>query len=249
MTASIDENISFSTPAEPGTPHRNLLLWVLFFFQYAAIGAYFTFLNIYFKESGLSGTQIGLMGMIGSLVSMACAFFWGYLSDRTGKPNILIGSSAIGALLAPVVPGNDLAFWLAVGAVIGLGLGLLRLIPERAEPNHRSPLPAWIKLPVIAGVILALVVIKNALQGFMTVFPFVGVVAAYEARSSLWTLGRQVPVMMSTLPLLMATCHLAQPRLGLGPSLALGWVVFLGAFVPMTRGQWAERRGADMEDA
>lgn len=41
------------------------------------------------------------------------------------------------------------------------------------------------------------------LQGFMSAFPMLGVVAAYEARHSLWTLGRQVPIMMLALtPLL-----------------------------------------------
>ncbi len=109
MTDSIDVNTPASTLAESALPvekpPRRLLLWVLFFFQYAAIGAFFTFLNVYFREAGLSGTQIGLMGMIGSMVSMACAFLWGYVSDRTGKPSILIGGGAIGALLiAQVYP-------------------------------------------------------------------------------------------------------------------------------------------------
>ncbi len=186
------------------------------------------------------GRPVGASNVLGLVVLFLYMQGVRLLHRHLGLPIVVaiassaLGYCAIGALLAPVVPDSDLAFWLAVVAVIALGLGLFRLIPERAEPDCRSPLPAWIKLPVIAGVILALVMIKNTLQGFMTLFPFVGVVAAYEARKSLWTLGRQVPVMMTLLPLLMATCRLAQPRLGLGPSLALGWVVFLGAFVPFT---------------
>ncbi len=146
----------------------------------------------------------------------------------------------LGALLAPIIPGAGAAFWAAAVAVFALGLALLRLLPERAEPGSKSLLPPWIKLPIVAGVIIGLVLIKNTLQGFMTLFPMVGVVAAYESRLSLWTLGRQIPYLMLTLVPLMATCRLLQPYVGLGPSLALGWGVFLTIFIPLTRRRWTQ---------
>ncbi len=155
-----------------------------------------------------------------------------------------LGYCAVGALLAPAIPPSGVAFWLAAGGVFALGAALYLALPQRREPDHRSELPVWIKLPVIAGVILALVLLKNTLQGFMTVFPFVGVVAAYEGRHSLWTLGRQVPAMMMLLPPLMAVSHVAQPYVGLGPSLALGWVAFLGLFLPFTWYTWRHPAGA-----
>lgn len=87
------------------TPQRLWVLWMLFFFQYAAVGVYFTFLNVYYKEVGLTGTQIGLISMAGGIVSMASSFFWGYLSDRTGRPSVLIAIGAVGALLmAQLIP-------------------------------------------------------------------------------------------------------------------------------------------------
>ena len=64
------------------------MLWVLFFFQFAAIGVYFTFLNVYYKGVGLSGTHIGLISMVSGVAGMAGSFLWGYLSDRTGKPSL-----------------------------------------------------------------------------------------------------------------------------------------------------------------
>jgi MFS transporter, PPP family, 3-phenylpropionic acid transporter len=81
------------------------VLWVLFFFQYAAIGVYFTYLNIYYREAGLSGTQIGVINMSTALVSMLGAILWGYVSDRTGRPNVLIAIGAAGGLVsAQVIP-------------------------------------------------------------------------------------------------------------------------------------------------
>ena len=101
-------------------------------------------------------------------------------------------------------------------------------------------MPVWQKLPIIVGVILCLVVLKNELQGFMTVFPIVGVIAAYESRHSLWTIVRQIPVFMLTAVPMMCAIHLAQPMIGLGLSMIAGWVVFLAVFLPITRGTWGK---------
>jgi PPP family 3-phenylpropionic acid transporter len=87
----------------PKFPH--LVLWFLFFFQFAAVAVYFTFLNVYFRQAGLSGTQIGLLNMLTALAGMLGAFVWGYLSDRTGKNRLLIALGAFGALaLAQIIP-------------------------------------------------------------------------------------------------------------------------------------------------
>ena len=106
-------------------PQRFWVLWMLFFFQYAAVGVYFTFLNVYYKEVGLSGTQIGLISMAGGMVGMASSFLWGYLSDRTGKPSLLIAVGALGALLtAQLIPlvhayhlPNAVLFYVVIGCL------------------------------------------------------------------------------------------------------------------------------------
>ena len=114
---------------QPTKPDRRLwVLWVLFFFQFAAVGIYFTFLNVYYKQVGLSGTQIGLINMASGIVGVAGTFVWGYLADRTGQPRVLIAVGALGGLLAaqliPLVEMFKLAnaFWLyvAIGCVGGL---------------------------------------------------------------------------------------------------------------------------------
>jgi hypothetical protein len=135
---------------------------------------------------------------------------------------------------------------LAWAAVMLLGLWLFFATRDRREPGHRSPLPVYIKLPIIVGVVLFLVAAKNALQGFMTMFPMVSVVAAYEARHSLWTMGRQMPIFLLTMLPLQAASRLAEPYIGFAPSLVVGWGVFLLILLPLTRYNW--RRAALQAD-
>lgn len=109
-------------------PRRLWVLWLLSFFQFAAVGIYYTFLNVYYKEVGLSGTQIGLISMVAGIVGIAGTFLWGYLSDRTGQPRLLIATGALGGLLmAQLIPLVGLlklahALWayIAIGCVSSL---------------------------------------------------------------------------------------------------------------------------------
>ena len=48
-----------------------------------------------------------------------------------------------------------------------------------------------------------------------------------------------MPVIMLTLILLMVVSRLTHPFLGLGPSLALGWVAFLIGLTLLTRAMWS----------
>ena len=100
----------------------------------------------------------------------------------------------------------------------------------------------WIKFPAIVGVVLGLVAIKSLLGGFMTLFPMVGVIAAYEARHSLWTMCRQVPVIMLTILPIIAVVRLTAPHLGLGVGLAMGWATFPVTLTALTRRRQAWER-------
>ncbi len=105
----MSNSISSSAPAKP---HRGLwVVWLLYFVQFLSVGAYFIYLNVYYRQAGLSGTQIGLITMTNSIIGVISAILWGYVSDRTGKPRLLIAFGSLGSLVVaqfvPLVNG----FW------------------------------------------------------------------------------------------------------------------------------------------
>ncbi len=150
----------------------------------------------------------------------------------------------LAALLAPLLPTSETAFWIALGAVFALALAALRLTAYRREPGHRTPLPVWLKAPIIMGVIFLLILSKKTLQGFIVTFPMVGLVAAYEARHSLWTVCRTMAAFILCGAPMMAAAHLAYPHIGLPGSLAVGWGVFLCGLAPLICFMWRQDKEA-----
>ncbi len=152
----------------------------------------------------------------------------------------LSGYAVIGWTLARLLPATDTAFWMAAAGVLTFAFILHRYLPIRLEPGHRTTLPLWQKLPIIIGIVCILLLIKTTLRGFSTLFPLVGVIGAYEARHSLWTLGKQLPILMLTLVPLMIVSRLTWQYIGFGPSLALGWLAFLFILQLLLRPMWAK---------
>ncbi len=111
---------AISTPSGLDKSLRTIA--VMYFFMYAAIGIYFTYIAVYFRGAGLSGTQIGLINMTAGIVSFFGSTLWGYLCDRTGRPQWLMAVAAAGAggiaLLIPL--GKTFPYFLAIGAVYAL---------------------------------------------------------------------------------------------------------------------------------
>lgn len=149
-----------------------------------------------------------------------------------------IGYCTAGALLRPVLPLTETAFWVACVLTFLIAAAAHVLYPKSNEPAHRTHLPVWIKFPLVAGVILALILMKRFLQGFMTTFPMVGVVASYESRNSLGAVCRTIPDFNIGMVPMMALVHLLQPNLGLGAALAAGWLVFLPMLWPLVKDFW-----------
>ena len=187
------------------------------------------------------GRPIGAANALGLVDLLLYTHGVRWIRDGLGLPIVpsivlaAAGYCLIGCGMVQVLPPTAAAFWASAVGVIALGGALYIGLPHRVERGHRTPLPVWAKLPIIVGVVLFLVAMKGALQGFMTVFPMVGVIASYEARHSLWTMGRQIPILMLTMAPMMMAARLAQPHVGLGPSLVVGWAVFLMVLVPLTR--------------
>lgn len=172
---------------------------------------------------------------------------WLYKTRRVPIVVAILASATAYAVLAwglaRVIPRTDRAFAAAVGITFALAAVGMRLHPHRDEPGHRTALPVWLKLPIIVGVIAVLVLLKQELRGFMTTFPMVGLLAAYEARHSLWTLCRKIPVLILATGAMMIVCRLTQDRLGLGEALAWGWLAYLAVMIPLMRQMWQGQTG------
>lgn len=169
------------------------------------------------------------------------------LHARIGVPIIpaivlsAAGYCGAGALLRKLLPLTPATFWIACVLSLGVAAAAHALFPRHDEPGHRSHLPPWIKFPIIAGVILMLIVMKRFLQGFMTMFPMVGVVASYESRTSLGAVCRAMPDFMFAMIPMMAVVRIVQPQMGLGPALVAGWLVFIPMLAPLIRDFWTTK--------
>jgi hypothetical protein len=151
----------------------------------------------------------------------------------------IIAYCAASAFLARTVPKTDLSFWIAEILVVIVAGFLWLLLPHRVEKEHRSTLPIWIKFPIMFAMVLGLIAVKPLLSGFMTLFPMVGVFTAYEARHSLWTACRQIPVLMLSMASMLATMHVVTPHRGVGMGIATGWMVMGLVLAGLTVRHWA----------
>ncbi len=152
-----------------------------------------------------------------------------------------LGYCLVGGVCTMIVPHDPWAFWLACAATMTLAAWLHFALPARTEPGYRNPLPLPVKCTATFGVVLFLVLIKQIIQGFMTVFPMVGVIASYEMRHSLWTNCRQIPILMLALTPMMTAIYLAEHYFHQAPgrALAVGWIVLFSTLLPLTRDVWA----------
>lgn len=122
------------------TCHRSVrddraLLSFEFVVIFMALGAMFPFFNLYLKDQlHWTGTQIGLVTSMGSVVVLVTQPFWGRLADATHKGRVLalaLASSAVIAMLFPLVSGFALftalrmAHAVAFGPVISLYDGIV----------------------------------------------------------------------------------------------------------------------------
>ncbi|HLF91675.1 MAG TPA: MFS transporter [Anaerolineales bacterium] len=76
-----------------------LSLWpIRFYYLFTGMSGFLLpFLGLFYVDRGLSGTQIGWLGTIGSLTALLIAPFWGKWSDRIAHPRGLLRFSLIGS--------------------------------------------------------------------------------------------------------------------------------------------------------
>lgn len=113
--------MAISSPSSASPRHLRVMP-LLFFFQFAGVGIFISFANVYLRQKGLSGTEIGLLSMVGALSSLLFSPLWGYLSDRTGRPRLIMVLGTLGAGLAvqfyPLA--QSMPAYLAVACAYGL---------------------------------------------------------------------------------------------------------------------------------
>ncbi len=151
----------------------------------------------------------------------------------------VLGYCAGGKLLLPIIPSSEIAFWIAIGAILAAAILLNVLTPERLEPGHRSPLGVYVKIPAVMLIVASLVMTKPYLQGFVTMFPMIGVITVDEAPKSIWTVCKQIPAVLVVLTLMLVVCRLGQDRVGVYASLLIGWCAVMCFLIPYTLYRWA----------
>lgn len=231
------------------TVMSSLLAW----FRHPALKAFMLSLPLPFSCATLSlGRGVEVSNLAGLAVLLLFTFAVRHFYYRFKWPivPVIAGCALAYCLLAGglnrVLPRGEPVFWCVFAAVFVLGVVAFRRSPVVPEPNYRSPLPFWIKVPIIALVVLFLVVIKKQIGGFMTTFPMVGVISAYEARNSLYAASRQISLAAFAMAVMMAVIHVAQGPLmvrfpgsaGLALALAAGWTVYLVEMGFLTSWRW-----------
>jgi hypothetical protein len=170
---------------------------------------------------------------VGGLLTGALYIFLIYLLHaRLRVPivlTIIIGISVyciVGTCAGRLLPRTPAAFWGMIGLSGVLAAALLVMLPNRVEPGHRSSLPVWLKLLALALIIICLLLLKGTLHGFMTTFPIIGIIAAYEARHSLWTVFQRFTAFIAGGTSMLATARILGPHVTLGAAIAVGWLPF-----------------------
>lgn len=81
--------------------HRGILLvGLVFALIYMGNGSYSPYIQLYYKEAGLSTSQIGLITAIGPFASLVFQTAWGRLADRTNRKFVLLLTLVLSAACA-----------------------------------------------------------------------------------------------------------------------------------------------------
>lgn len=132
-SALVENQPAHARPINAMEHHSPGSLRLLYLFIFSGVGLFFTFLNVHYKNIGLSGTQIGLIGTVGSLIGMFSAVIWGMVNDRYGRIRLLLGVTGAGVILATAALAQATAIPLAFGWIL-LIAGMLNLFNSPITP-------------------------------------------------------------------------------------------------------------------
>ncbi len=153
--------------------------------------------------------------------------------QRIGVPIVpaigiaIVGYVTLSRFLLGNLPQGAWFFWGSCAALFCLGLSSHRYLQAKSEPAHRCPLSLGLKIALLLPMVSGLLLCKQMMQGFLTLFPMLSIIGLYECRYSLSTVGRQMPVVLACMVAMLAVCRLTQESSGMGGALVLGWGAFL----------------------
>ena len=95
---------------------------LVYFFLFGAVGILLPYLPPYLKALGFTGSEVGVVGGIPSLLQIGVPLAWGFVADRTRRPVRLLQVAAFGAVLAfaPLLGAHGFVAVVAVIATYGL---------------------------------------------------------------------------------------------------------------------------------
>ena len=106
--------------------NRNLTsIRIYYLFWLGASGFIYPFISLFYKHQGLSGTQMGWLGTIGSIIALVSAPLIGRISDNVSNPRhvlqiCLIGSATLYLFLSQQSAFIWIVFIIAIDAFIGV---------------------------------------------------------------------------------------------------------------------------------
>ena len=93
-------------------------LWTLRLYYFLLIGGggfLFPFINLFYTQQGLSGTEIGWLSTVASLVALIAAPWWGRRSDATTHPRRLLQFGLLATSLCMLALSQQTVFaWMAL---------------------------------------------------------------------------------------------------------------------------------------
>jgi PPP family 3-phenylpropionic acid transporter len=97
-------------------PKSNLFRIRLYYFILTgATGFVYPFVSLFYRRQGLTGTEIGLLGTVGALLTFTVAPLWGRWSDQLPDPRKLLRVAFISSGVVYLLISQQAAFvWLAV---------------------------------------------------------------------------------------------------------------------------------------
>ena len=138
---------------------------------YAAVGASYPYLGVFYQDRGLDLAAIGLLTALGAAVGLVAAPLWGVMADRyAGSPFVISVAAVvniIGAIIL-VMAGHPATMALAVAVLSSAFAGLGPAIDARAlesvgsDRNRYGRLRAWGSASFIVAVVLTGALIERA---------------------------------------------------------------------------------------